>query len=50
MYSGDDPTAMELCLMGGDGDISVTANVAPRLMASMIEFALAEILGSGGCK
>ena len=41
VYSGDDPTAMELCLMGGDGDISVTANVAPRLMASMIEFALA---------
>ena len=41
VYSGDDPTAMELCLMGGDGDISVTANVAPRLMASMIELALA---------
>ena len=41
VYSDDDPTAMELCLMGGDGDISVTANVAPRLMASMIEFALA---------
>jgi len=41
VYSGDDPTAMELCLLGGDGDISVTANVAPRLMASMIEFALA---------
>ena len=41
LYSGDDPTAMELCLMGGDGDISVTANVAPRQMASMIEFALA---------
>ena len=40
VYSGDDPTAMELCLMGGDGDISVTANVAPRLMASMIELAL----------
>lgn len=41
VYSGDDPTAMELCLMGGDGDISVTANVAPALMASMINHALA---------
>ena len=41
LYSGDDPTAMQLCLMGGDGDISVTANVAPRLMASMIESAMA---------
>lgn len=41
VYSGDDPTAMELCLMGGDGDISVTANVAPALMASMISHALA---------
>lgn len=40
VYSGDDPTAMELCLMGGDGDISVTANVAPRLMSSMIGYAL----------
>jgi 4-hydroxy-tetrahydrodipicolinate synthase len=40
IYSGDDPTAMELCLLGGDGDISVTANVAPRLMAKMIEAAL----------
>jgi len=41
VYSGDDPTAMELCLLGGDGDISVTANVAPQLMAQMIEFAMA---------
>ena len=41
VYSGDDPTAMELCLLGGDGDISVTANVAPRLMAMMVEQAMA---------
>ena len=41
IYSGDDPTAMELCLLGGDGDISVTANVAPQLMAQMIEYAMA---------
>jgi 4-hydroxy-tetrahydrodipicolinate synthase len=40
VYSGDDPTAMELCLLGGDGDISVTANVAPRLMSQMIEAAM----------
>ena len=32
VYSGDDATAMELILMGAKGDISVTANVAPRLM------------------
>ena len=31
---------MELCLLGGDGDISVTANVAPRLMSQMIEYAM----------
>lgn len=41
VYSGDDPTAIELCLLGGDGDISVTANVAPHLMAQMIELAMA---------
>ena len=40
VYSGDDPTAMELCLMGGDGDISVTANVAPALMSQMIDAAM----------
>jgi 4-hydroxy-tetrahydrodipicolinate synthase len=32
---------MELCLLGGDGDISVTANIAPRLMSQMIENAMA---------
>lgn len=32
IYSGDDSTAMELILMGAKGDISVTANVAPRDM------------------
>ena len=32
LYSGDDATAREFCLMGGHGVISVTANVAPRLM------------------
>ncbi|MDO6749065.1 dihydrodipicolinate synthase family protein, partial [Gilvimarinus sp. 1_MG-2023] len=32
VYSGDDPTAHELILAGGKGNISVTANVAPKLM------------------
>ena len=32
VYSGDDPTAVALMLCGGKGNISVTANVAPRLM------------------
>ncbi len=41
VYSGDDATAMELMLMGGKGDISVTANVAPRAMHGMCAAALA---------
>jgi 4-hydroxy-tetrahydrodipicolinate synthase len=41
IYSGDDPTAMELILAGGKGNISVTANVAPALMAQLCELALA---------
>lgn len=40
VYSGDDKTAMELILKGGKGDISVTANVAPKMMHDMCEFAL----------
>ncbi|GAB2802047.1 4-hydroxy-tetrahydrodipicolinate synthase [Halomonas shantousis] len=32
LYSGDDGTACDFMLMGGNGDISVTANVAPRSM------------------
>ncbi|HEY0721392.1 MAG TPA: 4-hydroxy-tetrahydrodipicolinate synthase [Gammaproteobacteria bacterium] len=35
IYSGDDATAMELILLGAKGDISVTANVAPRAMHEM---------------
>src|SRR5687767_14373998 len=41
VYSGDDATALALILLGGDGVISVTANVAPRLMHEMCEAALA---------
>lgn len=36
LYSGDDATAMEFVLSGGDGVISVTANVAPTAMHAMI--------------
>ena len=32
VYSGDDPTAVALILCGGKGNISVSANIAPRLM------------------
>lgn len=39
--SGDDATAVELMLLGGKGDISVTANVAPAQVAQMCELAIA---------
>src|SRR5688572_21566169 len=35
IYSGDDSTAVALMLLGGQGNVSVTANVAPRLMHEM---------------
>ena len=41
VYSGDDNTACELILNGAKGNISVTANVAPRQMATLCELALA---------
>ncbi|QDX79823.1 4-hydroxy-tetrahydrodipicolinate synthase [Denitratisoma sp. DHT3] len=41
IYSGDDATALALILLGAQGTISVTANVAPRLMHRMCEAALA---------
>lgn len=41
VYSGDDPTAVALMLCGGHGNISVTANVAPRLMSQLCKAALA---------
>ena len=40
VISGDDATAVELILLGGKGDISVTANVAPAQIARMCELAL----------
>ena len=41
LYSGDDATARAFMLAGGDGVISVTANVAPQSMADMCSAALA---------
>jgi 4-hydroxy-tetrahydrodipicolinate synthase len=40
IYSGEDSTALALILLGGQGVISVTANVAPRLMHEMCAAAL----------
>jgi 4-hydroxy-tetrahydrodipicolinate synthase len=40
VYSGDDPTAMALMLCGGKGNISVTANVAPRVMHELCKAAM----------
>jgi len=41
VLSGDDPTAMELMLHGGKGNVSVTANIAPKLMAQLCDAAIA---------
>lgn len=41
LYSGDDATALDCILLGGKGDISVTANVAPKLMHEMCALARA---------
>lgn len=41
ILSGDDPTALEYMKIGARGDISVTANVAPKLMSDMCNAALA---------
>ncbi|MBV8123064.1 MAG: 4-hydroxy-tetrahydrodipicolinate synthase [Burkholderiaceae bacterium] len=41
IYSGDDGTAIALMLLGGQGNVSVTANVAPRLMHELCKAAMA---------
>ncbi|MCX7217042.1 MAG: 4-hydroxy-tetrahydrodipicolinate synthase [Burkholderiales bacterium] len=41
VYSGDDATAMALMFCGGKGNISVTANVAPRAMHELCVAAMA---------
>jgi len=40
VFSGDDATALELMRRGGQGNVSVTANIAARDMAAMCHFAL----------
>lgn len=40
VYSGDDATAVELMLMGAQGNISVTANVVPRAMSELCAAAM----------
>jgi len=39
IYSGDDETSCEFCLAGGDGSITVTGNVAPKLVHEMVSAA-----------
>ena len=41
IYSGDDGTSMDFAVMGGDGCISVTANIAPKEMHQMMKAAFA---------
>jgi 4-hydroxy-tetrahydrodipicolinate synthase len=41
IYTGDDATSREFCLLGGNGTITVTGNVAPRLVHEMIKAAMA---------
>jgi 4-hydroxy-tetrahydrodipicolinate synthase len=41
IYSGDDGSAIALMLLGGHGNVSVTANVAPKLMHQMCKAAMA---------
>ena len=45
VYSGDDPTAMALMFCGGKGNISVTANIAPRAMHQLCAAAMAGRIG-----
>ncbi len=40
VYSGDDATSCEFCLLGGNGSITVTGNVAPKLVHQMITAAI----------
>ncbi|MBW8329073.1 MAG: 4-hydroxy-tetrahydrodipicolinate synthase [Thiobacillus sp.] len=47
LYTGDDASALPFMLLGGHGVISVTANVAPKLMHEMCEAAFAGNLARG---
>lgn len=41
LYTGDDATSREFCLLGGNGSITVTGNVAPKLVHEMLMAAIA---------
>jgi 4-hydroxy-tetrahydrodipicolinate synthase len=41
IYTGDDATSLEFCLLGGNGSITVTGNVAPKQVHEMIMAAIA---------
>ncbi len=41
IYTGDDASSREFCLLGGNGTITVTGNVAPKLLHDMIFAAIA---------
>jgi len=41
IYTGDDASSREFCLLGGNGSITVTGNVAPKLVHQMIKSAMA---------
>lgn len=41
LYTGDDASSCEFCLLGGNGTITVSGNVAPRLVHDMITAAIA---------
>lgn len=40
IYTGDDASSREFCLLGGNGSITVTGNVAPKLVHQMIKAAM----------
>ena len=40
IYSGDDATSCEFCLLGGNGSITVTGNVAPKMVHNMVSAAI----------
>ncbi|OQW79947.1 MAG: 4-hydroxy-tetrahydrodipicolinate synthase [Proteobacteria bacterium ST_bin11] len=40
LYTGDDATSCEFCLLGGNGSITVTGNVAPKLVHEMLVAAM----------
>lgn len=40
LYTGDDASSREFCLLGGNGSITVTGNVAPKLLHEMLAAAL----------